>query len=232
MCVCVCVWTRKHGVFGAVAPPSCHSARARMHACACALSAHAPPVLEGLVSMCLAAGEHTHHASDQGCASAARLSLAAPAGLALAPLAVVGADARASAVLAVAPAAVMLTDARAPAVLAGAPLAVMLADARAPAVLAGAPLAVMLADARAPAVLAVAPAAVMLADARAPAVLAGAPPPPHRPPAPQIPPRRQPAPRGTRGTCPAASRARNAPSHLRRHFPPHPRQQPTRRAAP
>jgi len=31
--------SRKHGVFGAVAPPSCHSARARMHACACALSA-------------------------------------------------------------------------------------------------------------------------------------------------------------------------------------------------
>ena len=53
------------------------------------------------------------------------------------------AHAFAPAVPAVAPDAVMLADARAPAVLAGAPDAVMMADARAPAVLACAPLAVM-----------------------------------------------------------------------------------------
>ena len=76
---------------------------------------------------------------------------------------------------AVAPDAVMLADARAPAVLAPAPDAVMRADARAPAVLAPAPLTVMLADARAPAALAVAPAAVMLAGACPPTVLAPAP---------------------------------------------------------
>ena len=67
---------------------------------------------------------------------------------------------------AVAPDAVMLADARAPAVtvLAPAPLAVLLADARAPTVLAVAPAAVMLADACPPraAVLAPAPLAVML----------------------------------------------------------------------
>ena len=74
-----------------------------------------------------------------------------------------GAHAFAPAVPAVAPDAVMLADARAPAVLAVAPLAAMLADARAPAVLAFAPAAVMLADARAPAVLAPVLAAAVLA---------------------------------------------------------------------
>ena len=99
-----------------------------------------------------------------------------------------------------------------------------------------------LADASAPAVLAPAPATVMLTDAGARAVLApllsrscshflrpicGAlsrclclpclpppPAPPHRRPA--APPCcRQPAPRGTRGTCPAASSARPSPPRLR-----------------
>ena len=58
-----------------------------------------------------------------------KLSPPALALLALAPDAIVCADARAPAVLASAPDAVMRTDARAPAVLAGAPLAVMRADA-------------------------------------------------------------------------------------------------------
>ena len=80
-----------------------------------------------------------------------------PAVLALAPLAVMRANARAPAVLAFAPAAVMRADGRPPAVLALAPDAVMRADARAPAVLAGAPFAAMGADGGAPAVLAFAP---------------------------------------------------------------------------
>ena len=58
-----------------------------------------------------------------------KLSPPALALLALAPDAMVCADARAAAVLAPIPLAVMLADARAPAVLADAPLAVMRADA-------------------------------------------------------------------------------------------------------
>jgi hypothetical protein len=116
------------------------------------------------------------------------------------------------------------------AVLAPAPLAVMLADAGAPAVLAPVPAAVMLADPGTLAALALSPLAVMLALV-APPLRCAHPlplPPPFlpatRPPCshhqshgrPAAPPRcRQPAPRGTRGTFPAASRARNLP-----HSPP------------
>ena len=97
-----------------------------------------------------------------------------------------------------------------PAVLAPAPDAVMLADAGAPAVLALAPAAVMLADAGAPAVLGLAPLPVVLA-LPAPPLRCAHPlrlPPPFQT---VSPPRRRPAaplpPRGTGGTCPAASRA-------------------------
>ena len=71
-----------------------------------------------------------------------------------------------AALLALAPDALVLADARAPALLASVPSALVLADARPPALLAFAPSALVLADARPPALLAFAPLALVLADAR------------------------------------------------------------------
>ena len=70
-----------------------------------------------------------------------------------------------AALLALAPDALVLADARAPALLALAPDALVMADARAPALLALAPLALVLAEARPPALLALAPLARVLAQA-------------------------------------------------------------------
>jgi hypothetical protein len=98
-----------------------------------------------------------------------------PALLAFDPLALVLADARPPALLALAPSVLVLADARPPALLALAPDALVLADARPPALLALAPLALVLADARPPALLALAPDALVLADARPHALLASAP---------------------------------------------------------
>ena len=70
-----------------------------------------------------------------------------------------------AALLALAPDALVLADARPPALLAFAPDALVLADARAPALLACVPLALVLADARAPALLASAPLALVRAQA-------------------------------------------------------------------
>jgi hypothetical protein len=81
--------------------------------------------------------------------------------LALAPDALVRADARAPALFAFAPSALVLADARAPALLAFASSALVLADAPAPALLACSPLALVLADARPPALLAFAPSALV-----------------------------------------------------------------------
>ena len=69
-----------------------------------------------------------------------RLILLLAALLALAPPALVLADARPPALLAVAPDALVLADARPPALLAFASVALVLADARAPALLSSAPL--------------------------------------------------------------------------------------------
>jgi hypothetical protein len=83
---------------------------------------------------------------------------------------------RAPALLALAPFALVLADARAPPLLASAPSTLVLADScLPPALLAWAPFALVLADARAPALLAFAPRALALAEARAPALLAFAP---------------------------------------------------------
>jgi hypothetical protein len=95
--------------------------------------------------------------------------------LALAPLALVLADARSLAFLASAPYALVLADARSLAFLAWAPSALVLADARSLALLAYAPLALVLAHARSLAFLADAPSALVLADARSLALLAASP---------------------------------------------------------
>ena len=80
-----------------------------------------------------------------------------------------------AALLALAPDALVLADARPPALLASAPAALVLADARPPALLACAPDALVLADARPPALLACVPLALVRAEARPPALLASAP---------------------------------------------------------
>jgi hypothetical protein len=98
-----------------------------------------------------------------------------PAFLAAAPLALVRADARPPALLACAPDALVRADARPPAVIAFVPDALVLSDARPPALLALVPGALVLADARLPALLACAPLVIVLADARPLALLAWAP---------------------------------------------------------